>query len=149
MSTKRTPAGRIRTRRVVVEISESQEKEIDHLISDLDSNFRRDWFLTERGEKVEGVLLDADECQLLMDFWRDIKHRRKGRPIKQPSLSLFGDTYREEFEREKAKILATGEQRGSVQRAIAVLAQRYRIEPDAMRKRIYGQKTKQLKFRKK
>jgi hypothetical protein len=45
-------------------MSESREKEIDYLMNDLGSNFRREWFLTERGEKVEGVLLDADECRL-------------------------------------------------------------------------------------
>jgi hypothetical protein len=128
-------------------MSESLEKDIDYLMNDIDSNFRREWFLTERGEKTEGVLLDDDECQLLVDFWRDIKHRRKGRPVKEPSL--FGNTFQEEFERERAKILATGKQRGSVQQAIAIVAQRYRIEPDAMRKRISGQKIKRFNFRKK
>jgi hypothetical protein len=116
-------------------------------MQDLDSQYRRQWFVTENGEKLEGVLLDADECKLPRDWWMEIQHRPRGRPELEPSL--FGNSYKEEFEQVRATIVgSTGKQRGSIQQAIAILAKKYRIEPDAMRKRIDGRKIKRFDFRK-
>jgi hypothetical protein len=118
-----------------------QEKMIEQLMQDLDSSYRRQQFITEEGKSIHGVLLDSDECELLVSWWEEMQPRHRGRPKLHPSL--FGNPYKEEFEQERQKIVAARKkERGATKQAIAVLAARHRVEFDTMRKRIYGKKIK-------
>jgi hypothetical protein len=49
---------------------------------------------------------------------------------------LWGDPLLEEFMSVRQQIIMTHGRRGAISRAIAVLAERHRIEFDAMRKRL-------------
>jgi hypothetical protein len=72
-----------------------------------------------------------------MGWWAEQTTPRRGRHKQLPSL--FGNPYREEFVREKKKIIAAGgKERGAIKEAITVLAKRHRVEFDTMRKRIRG-----------
>jgi hypothetical protein len=98
----------------------------------------KQFYRTDDGEFVEGMLLVGDDCELLLRWWGKVrKPVPRGRPRLHPSL--FGNPYQEEFELEKQKIIATRKKvRGATKEAIHVLAARHRVNFDAMRKRIRG-----------
>jgi hypothetical protein len=95
-------------------------------------------YRTDDGEVVEGILLDRDGCKLLLRWWGKVgKPVPRGRPRSQPSL--FGNPYKTEFDEEKQKIVASRmKARGATKEAIHILAERYRVTFDTMRKRIRG-----------
>ena len=74
----------------------------------------------------------------LMHWWDEqTTPRRRGRHKLHPSL--FGNPYKNEFEREREKIIAArGKERGATKEAITALAERHNVEFDTMRKRIAG-----------
>jgi hypothetical protein len=114
---------------------------INDLINELRSyQYHARAYFTQDGTSEVGVLLNSNECKLLVRWWEETTNappRRRGRRQLQPSL--FGNPYKEEFERERKKIAAArGKARGATKEAIAALAERYKVTFDAMRKRIRG-----------
>jgi hypothetical protein len=127
-------------------ITEARYKAIDRgkaeaLLSTLSNYWReRQFYKTEDGDSVEGILLDKGDCYLLLRFWGKLrKPIPRGRP-RVPSSSLgIGNPYKEEFERERQRIVSTRKkERGATKEAIAILAERHRVTFDAMRKRVRG-----------
>ena len=122
--------------------------QLDTLIATIDAQYRDSrWRSRRHGETVPGILVESDEWEQLVKLWEQIRPRPKGRPELEPSL--FGNPYKEEFDKVRDQVAGKiGKQRGSVQRAIAILAKKYRVEPDTMRKRIYGAEINPFDFRK-
>jgi hypothetical protein len=127
-------------------ITEARLKAIDRrraqALLDAVANYWREkrFYTTEDGDSVEGILLDNGDCYLLLRFWGKLrKPIPRGRP-RVPSSSLgIGDLYKEEFERERQRIVSTRKKtRGATKEAIAILAERHRVTFDAMRKRVRG-----------
>jgi hypothetical protein len=101
-----------------------------------DFHWHAQHFKREDGRALYGILLESDDCRVLAESWsKALGPKPRGRPKILPSL--FGNPYREEFERELAMIVKRrGKKRGAINRAINILAKKYRVQFDAMRKRI-------------
>lgn len=111
------------------------ERFVEPLMEDIRAAHRLPRYRNEKGETVEGVLLNASECESLLKWWDETRGRTRGRPERLPSL--FDDNYREEFDRERQRIIAArGKQRGATKEATATLAVRHGVSFDAMRKRL-------------
>jgi hypothetical protein len=107
------------------------------LIDDISRREPQDYTAPD-GTLEYGVLLSPDEYDDLIS-WRKKQEPPRGRGRRKLQPSLLGNPYKEEFEREKKKIIASsGRERGAIKKAIASLARRHRVEFDTMRKRIAG-----------
>jgi hypothetical protein len=102
-------------------------KSIDEIMDDLRGDLRR--------QADEGVLLDRDACEILVDWWdeREVlpKPKPRGRPEHAPMLDYM------ESEEERSRIVSEiGKERGSMKRLAIAMAKRWNTTQDAARKRI-------------
>jgi len=117
----------------------SDRREAEGLLATFANYWReKQFYQTEDGDFVEGILLDQKACLLLLRWWGKLrKPGPRGRP--RSSTPLLGNPYKEEFEIERQRIVAVRRKdRGATKEAIAILAARHRVTFDAMRKRIQG-----------
>jgi hypothetical protein len=110
-------------------------RSFETLITEI-SSCSAEQYLNSEGKMAYGVLLSLEvRAQLERLYEEEIAPGRRGRSMTLPSL--LADPLWEEFETERIRIIAvTGKERGANTKATRILAERYKVEFDAMRKRI-------------